>query len=101
MDDELLALLADIRTATKQAQNKAHPFETVGYSLLEAIDSMRDNPAGLVAIYERTAEPPFDLDQPFLWHLTVLVRDEEIAYGELFRRLKALHEEQLMGDASA
>lgn len=100
MDDDFLALLAEIRTATEQVRGKARPFQTVGYSLLEAIDSTRDDPAGLIAIYERSAEPPFDLDQPFLWHLEVEIHGERVAFGKLFQRLKALHEERLMGDAS-
>lgn len=101
MDDDFLALLAEIREATKQVKDKADSFATIGYPMLEAIESSRHDPAGLVAIYERSAEPPFDLDQPFLWHLEVEVQGQRVVYGDLFRRLKALEEERLMGDASA
>jgi hypothetical protein len=104
MEEELLAMLGELRSATDQLKDKMDDFATVGSRWVETIDTMlkrRDLP-GLVQVYRDHNEEPYGLDQPFVWYLEVELADGEVVqYGELFRRLGGLLDEQGMMDVSA
>lgn len=104
MEEELLALLAELRQATDQVRRNMNAFATIGSNWIEAIDTglKRRDLAGLVRIYQNHSEEPYGLDQPFLWYLEVeLSGGEVVQYGELFRRLGGLVDELEMMGASA
>jgi hypothetical protein len=104
MDEELLAMLAELRSATDQLKDKMDPFATVGGRWVETADAMlkQRDLQGLVQMYHDHSGEPYGLDQPFVWHLAVeLSSGEVVEYGELFQRLGGLVDELGMMGASA
>jgi hypothetical protein len=104
MYDELLVLAAELRQATDHLKLTINRFTTVGDDWLDVADRLlkEQDFAGLVRLYEEHKEEPYGLDQPFLWTIGVAVGGGAIVeYGELFRRLGGLLDEQSMMDSSA
>jgi hypothetical protein len=104
MEEELLAMLAELRSATDQLKDKMDAFSTVGGRWVETADTMlkQRDLLGLVRVYRDHSEEPYGLDQPFVWYLEVeLSSGDVVQYGELFRRLGGLVDELGMMGASA
>lgn len=103
MYEEILALAAELREATDHLKRTMDRFATIGSDWLDVADGQlkRQDFAGLVQLYQDHSEIPYGLDQPYLWHLPVeLSGGGTTEYGELFRRLGRLLDEQSMMDAS-
>jgi hypothetical protein len=103
MYEELIGLAAELRQATDHLKLTINRFATIGSDWIDVADRLlkQQDFAGLVRLYQKHSEEPYGLDQPFLWHLQVEVGGGAIVeYGELFRRLGSLLDEQSMVDAS-
>jgi hypothetical protein len=103
MYDEIMALAAELRQATDHLKLTINRFATIGGDWIDVADRLlkQQDFAGLARLYQEHSEEPYGLDQPFLWHLQVEVGGGAIVeYGELFRRLGGLLDEQAMMDGS-
>ena len=103
MYEELMAIAAELRQATDHLKLTINRFATVGDDWLDVADRLLKDQdyASLVRLYEEHKEEPYGLDQPFLWTLEVEVGGGAIVtFGDLFRRLSRLLDEQSMMDAS-
>src|SRR5690242_14918894 len=103
MHEEILALAAELRRATDHIRLTMDRYATIGSDWIDVADRMlkEQDFAGLVRLYEEHSEVPYGLDQPYLWHFKVEIGGGAIIdYGELFRRLGSLLNEQSMMDAS-
>ena len=103
MYEELMALAAELRQATDHLKLTINRFATIGSDWLDVADRLlkQQDFAGLVRLYQDHSEEPYGLDQPFLWDLEIeLGSGAIIRYGELFRRLGGLLDEQSMVDES-
>lgn len=102
MYEELSALTEELRHATDHIKLTMNRFATVGGNWVDLADRLlkQQDFAGLVRLYQEHNEVPYGLDQPFVWHLPVeLGGGAVVEYGELFRRLGSLLDEQSMMDA--
>lgn len=103
MHEEVLALAVELRQATDHIKLTINRFATIGSRWVDVADRLlkQQDFAGLVRLYEDHKEVPYGLDQPLLWTLNVeLTSGAIVTYGELFRRLGGLLDEQSMLDAS-
>lgn len=102
MYEELMALAAELRQATDHLKLTINRFATIGSDWLDVADRLlkEQDFAGLVRLYEEHKEEPYGLDQPLLWTIGVEVGGLIVEYGELFRRIGGLLDEQSMMDAS-
>lgn len=103
MHEELLALAVELRQATDHVKLTMNRFATIGSDWVDVADRLlkQQDFAGVVRLYEDHREEPYGLDQPFLWTINVEVGGGAmVEYGELFRRLGSLLDEQGMMDAS-
>jgi hypothetical protein len=104
MHEELLALAVCLRQATDHIKLTMNRFATIGSDWVDVADRLlkQQGFAGLVRLYEEHSEEPYGLDQPFVWTIKTEVGGGAIVeYGELFRRLGGVLDEQGMMDASA
>jgi hypothetical protein len=103
MYEDILGLAAELRQATAHIKLTMNRFATIGSDWVDVADRLlkQQDFAGLVRLYQDHSEVPYGLDQPFLWDMEVeLGGGAVVQYGELFRRLGSLLDEQSMMDAS-